>query len=327
VSLLLQLFEDGPAPAPTPLRRSPLVFPACGSCPTPTSYDKDITKIWPAGVPRTRDYLRANCWGIPIAGLPWVPGITSSKHPERFLSYIFANYPTWAQNQWLDATLARGYTHVVFSWPNARAQAGQTLAQFRADCQRAKDRGFYVHVKLWSKDFDPHDLSFAGWQMFVNPIFDGLAGVVDEYSPWEYDAGNLSDDTAVAVHRYLGQRAHAQGASFWCHFFPGHGFWWEGHSESDWWTALGSDVDGLDLQTDPASDVGDTQARTVDHLRDTPHHKVRMFEPGTPTRMFDGDHPNEDEADAFGYLTTCVVGAAPTWGYGAGSRLPNGDPQ
>lgn len=323
---LLHLLDDGPVSAPS-ARRAPLVLPTCGSCPSPFSYDQDLTKIWANGQPpRSRDYLRANSWGIPIPGLPLVPGITSSKHPERFLSYIFPSYPTWAQEQWFTANQQRGYTHVVFSWPNARAQAGQSLAQFRADCQRAKSRGFYVQVKLWSKDFDAHDLSFASWRAFAQPIFDALAGVVDEYAPWEYDSGNVSTDDAVSIHKWCGQQAHAQGASFWCHFFPGHGFWWEGHSEAEWFAALGGDVDGLDLQTDPASDIGDTQARTVDHLRNTAPsgHKVRLFEPGTPTRMFDGDHPNEDEADAFGFLTVCTVGAAPVWGFGAGGRQRNG---
>lgn len=296
------------------------MLPTCGSCPSPTSYDKDLSKIWPGGKPpRSRDYLRTNCWGIPIPNLPWIPGVTSSKHPERFLSYCFAYYPTWAQEQWFDAVAKRGYTHVVFSWPDAR-NAGQSLAQFRADCQRAKDRGFFVTVMIGSKDFDPHDMPFAAWQAFADPIFNALAGVVDEYSVWEYDLWNVSTDDAIAIHRYLGQRAHAQGASFWCHFSPGRGFWWEAHSEAEWYLALGTDCDGLNLQTTPGDDIGNTQARIVDHLRDTPNHKLRAFEPGTPSLMFDGDHPNEDEADAFGHLTLCTVGAAPVWGGGAGFR-------
>lgn len=303
----------------TPRPRAPLVLPTCGSCPTPTSYDKTL----PWTPPKARDYLRANCWGIPIPGLPFVPG-GSSKHPERFLSYFFPLYPVACQEQWFAGNTARGYTHVVFSWPDARVRAGQSLAQFRADCQRAKAAGFYVHVKIWSKDFDPLNMPFAQWQAFAQPIFDGLAGAVDEYSPWEYDSGNLSTDDAVEIHKWCGQQAHAQGASFWCHFFAGHGFWWDGHSETDWWDALGSDDDGLDLQTDPSYDIGQCQARTVDHLRDTPNHKLRLFEPGTPTLMFDGDHPTEDEADAFGYLTVCTRGAAPVWGFGAGARNLDG---
>ncbi len=259
--------------------------------------------------------------------LPFIPGITSSEHPERFLSYLFPLYPRVFQEQWFRENAARRYTHVAFTWGNARVQAGQSLGQFRADCQRAKDAGFYVNIGLWSKDFDPHDMSLSQWIAYVDPIFDALAGVVDEYQPWEYDAGNLSDQTAIDVHRYLGQRAHAQGASFWCHFYPGHGFWWEGHTESAWYAALGADCDGLDLQTDPAMDIGDTQARIVDHLRNVPQtHKVRLFEPGTPTLMFTRDHPNEDEGDAWGYLVCCTKGQGKVWGSGAGLRDKDGSP-
>ncbi len=307
-----------------PIKRSPLIFPTCGSCPTPTSFDQDFAAIWPNGAPKDRDYLRANCWGIPIAGLPFVPG-GSSEHPERFLSYFFPLYPTVFQEQWFTENQRRGYTHVVFSWPDARSRAGQSLTQFRADCQRARAAGFKVHVKLWSKDFDPANMTFDQFATFAEPMFSALAGVVDEYSPWEYDSNNLAGQTALDIHHFLGASAHTQGASFWCHFYPGHGFW-GGSGETDWYQQLGADVDGLDLQTDQAWDIGLTQAHIVDHLRDVglAGKKVRIFEPGTPSLMFSGDHPNEDEGDAFGYLTCCTKGDSKPWGFGAGARLADG---
>lgn len=317
---------------PTPVRRSPLVLPSCGSCPNPTSYDKDLSAIWPGGKPpAVRDYLRANCWGIPIPGLPWIPGVTSNKTPitqSRFLSYVFDCYPTWAQDQWINENLLRGYTHAVMSWPDSRASAGKSLAQFAASCARIKESGLYVHVKLWSKDFDPRDMDFATWKVYADPIFAGLNGIADEFSCWEYDSGNRSDQTAIDVHQYLGEMAHSQAASFWCHFFSNRGYWWEGHEEAEWYEVLKGHVDGLDLQIDPAYDIGENQARTVDHLRDVAPSgcKVRAFEPGTPTLMFDNDHPDEGEADAFGLLTLCTKGAAPVWGGGAGHRQITGWP-
>lgn len=314
-------FRKRPAPQP----RSPLVLPRCTSCPSPFSYDQDLSKMWPSGVPQDRDYLRANCWGIPIPGLPWVPGITSSKHPERFLSYIFASYPRWAQDEWLLQNQLRGYRTGVHSWPNARVQAGQTLAQFAADCSRIKSALGYVHVKLWSKDFDPHNMTLAEWQAFALPIFAALDGIADEYSPWEYDSFNTAGQIALDVHKWLGQQAHAQGASFWCHFYP-HVPFWDDRGDAFWWNALGRNVDGLDYQGDPSWDIGDLQARSVDilNLFATTGHKLRQFEPGTPTLMFDGDHPTEDEADAFGYLSTCTMARSKPWGFGAGARLLDG---
>jgi hypothetical protein len=312
-------------PKPQPIQRSPLVFPKCGSCPSPDSYDK----VLPWTPPQTRNYLRANCWGIPVyvngVPLPLVPGITSSKHPERFLSYLFPLYPTAYQEQWFYENQIRAYTHGYFSWPNARTQAGQAISQFVADCKRLKAALPYLHVKLGAKGMDPQDQTLAQWRTNLDPLMDALTGIADEYSFWEYDAFNLDGQAAVDIHHYFGQRAHAQGASFWCHFNAGKGFWGMG-SEQAWYQELKGDVDGLDLQTDPASDIGDTQARIVDHLRDVAPSglKVRAFEPGTPTLMFDGDHPNEDEADAFGYLVCCTKGAMPVWGTGAGLRMPDG---
>ena len=310
-------------PKPVPVPRAPLVFPKCGSCPSPDSFDKML----PWTPPQSRDYLRGNFWGIPIAGLPWVPGITSSKHPERFLSYLFPLYPEQARGQWLDEVLVRGYTHVCFSWPNARAQAGQSIAQFVNDCAWANDRKLYVHVKLGAKGLDPQDQTLAQWRANLDPLMDALNGIAGEYSFWEYDAFNVDGQQALDIHTYFGQRAHAQGASFWCHFYPEHPHF-DPLGDEHWWTTLGRDVDGLDYQGDPAWDIGQLQSRMVDILRlfAQTGHKLRAFEPGTPTLMFDGDHPNEDEADAIGYLACCTKGASYVWGAGAGLRLPDGNP-
>jgi hypothetical protein len=313
------------------VRRSPLVFPTCSSCPAPNSYDQDFAAIWPTGAPTHRDYLLANCWGIPVSvnGVPLalVPGVTSSKHPERFLSYCFDLYPRAYQDQWFVENQLRGYRTVVFSCPDMLALAGLTLAQFRASCQRAKDAGFFVQVKIWSKNFSPLNMTPAAFFTYVQPMFDALAGVVDEYAFWEYDSGNLDGDPALEIHAGCGDRAHAQGASFWAHFFPAHAHW-DPLGDAHWWSTLGRHIDGLDYQSDSSWDIGDLQARTVDILRlfGSTGHKLRQFEPGTPTLMFDGDHPTEDEADAIGFLSACTKGDSKVWGCGAGLRLPNGDP-
>lgn len=308
---------------PAPITRAPLVFPVCGSCPEPDSYDQML----PWTPPQARDYLRANSWGIPIPGLPFLPGIGSREHPERFLSYLFPLYPTPCQEQWFVENHRRGYTHVVFSWPNARVQAGQNIAQFKADCQRAKAAGFSVHAKVGSKDMDPRDQTLEQWQLALEPLMDLCAGTVDEYSFWEYDAFNVDGQTAIDIHKYFGAKAHAQGASFWCHFLPEHAFWCP-QGDEFWWRALGADVDGLDYQAKSEWDIGELQARSVDilNLFARTGHKLRQFEPGTPSLMFAGDHPTEDEADAIGYLACCTKANSQVWGYGNGARKPDGQP-
>lgn len=307
---------------PTPVPRSPLVLPTCGSCPTPTSYDQ----VLPWTPPQTRDYLRGNFWGIPIAGLPWVPGITSSKHPERFLSYLWGLYPDALQEQWIDEVLTRAYTHALMSWPNWRTQVQRPLAAFVAEIVRMKAAGIpYVKVMLGAKGMDPQDQTLAQWQASLDPVMDACAGVADEYGFWEFDSFNVDGQSAIDIHCYFGQRAHAQGASFWAHFYPAHADW-DPLGRFHFWQALGTDVDGLDYQGDPSWDIGELQARSVDILNQfaADGHKLRQFEPGTPTLMFDGDHPTEDEADAFGFLSVCTKAAAFPWGFGAGGRQRNG---
>jgi hypothetical protein len=304
---------------PVAIPRSPLVFPSCGSCPSPTSYDKTL----PMAPQSSRDYLRADCWGVTLPGLPFVSG-GSSEHPERVLSWFFDVYPAVWQPQILTAHATRGYTHFYLSWPDSRVRAGATIASFVQTCLRIKQWGFYVHVKLWSKDFDPGGQNLAQFQASLDPLLDALfaANAVDEGSFWEYDANNTTQD-AVAVHQYFGNRFHAGGASFWCHFLPEHGFWGTGNY-SDWWTALVGAVDGLDYQGNPAYDIGQQQARLVDFLNERGGQaKLRAFEL-YGAAQFSGDHPTEDEANALGYLTICTKANTPTWGCGAGFRAPDG---
>jgi hypothetical protein len=304
---------------PFPVPRNPLIFPACRSCPTPTSYDK----VLPMPPQASRDYLRADCWGVTLPGLPFVP-MGSSEHPERVLSWFFPFYPAVWQNTILAAHRMRGYTHYYLSWSDARTRAGMTFDSFTQMCLRVKASGFFVHVKLWSKDFDPGGQTLAQFRASLDPLLDALfaAQAVDEGSFWEYDANNTTQD-AVAIHRYFGQRFHAAGASFWCHFLPQHGFWGTG-TYADWWTALGDSVDGLDYQGNSSFDIGQQQARLVDHLnRLSPPHKLRVFEL-YGAAMFSGDHPDEDEANALGYLTLCTRAKTAAWGFGCGARMPDG---
>lgn len=310
---------------PDPQPRSPLVLPPCASCPTPTSYDKDLGLIWTnARPPRERDFLRADAWGVEVAGLPFVPG-GSSEHPERVLTYFFDLYPAAWQQSILDAHWVRGYTHFVLSWPDSRERAGRSLSQFVATCQRVKAYGFYVHVKLGSKDFDPRDQTLAQWQAALDPVLDALfaAQAIDEASFWEYDSFNTDGQPAIDVHKYFGRRCHEHGVSFWCHFLPEHGFWCpEGYAF--WWNALGADVDGLDYQADSGWDVGELQSRLVDNLKRLgTAHKLRAFEL-TASRQFSGDHPTEDEANAIGFCALCTRGPQPVYGFNNGARARDG---
>jgi hypothetical protein len=67
-----------------------------------------------------------------------------------------------------------------------------------------------------------------------------------------------------------------------CRHFSTHRTFWNPEGRYQYWTDLGSDVDGINYQGDPAWDIGEYQARIVDTLsqfgRQGNAHKLRSFE-------------------------------------------------
>ena len=93
------------------------------------SYDR----VLPWTPPKTRDFIRADAWAVPVPGLPFVPG-GSSEHPERLLTPFIYKYDRSLWPACFDAHRARGYTHWILWWPNFRADGG-SVADFAALCQ------------------------------------------------------------------------------------------------------------------------------------------------------------------------------------------------
>jgi hypothetical protein len=288
--------------------------------------------VLPWNPPQDRDFLRADAWGVPVPGLPFVSR-GSSEHPERILTYLLYKYDaaTWWRKIF-DAHARRGYTHFVLSWPDARSDGGQTIEQFRAMCAAVKAAGFFVHVKVASKDFDPRDQTPEQWAARLDPAMDAFAGVVDEYSPWEWDSFNVPGRPSIDALKHMGQKAHAQGATFWLHFFPEHTSWFapnDRRGRFGFYDDLGADVDGLDYQTIPTWSIQETQARLVDTLiqfaTQGNRHKLRFFEDAA-TLEFTHDHPDENDAALRGFLALCTHGPARVWGAGNGIAYPDGRP-
>jgi hypothetical protein len=313
-------------PMPPSQPRTPLVLPVCGSCPHPDSYDK----VLPWTPPKSRDFLRADAWGVPVVGLPFVAG-GSSEHPERLLTAFLYKYDRALWPACFQAHRDRGYTHWILWWPNARAD-GMPLAAFVEMCKTIQAAGFYTQVGLNSKECDPRDRTPAEWQSALDPVFNALnaAKAADEYAVWEWDSHNVPGQPTIDAFRYMGRRAHEAGASFWAHFIPEHTSWFaDGDSRGrfGFWSDLGKDVDGLQYQAEPGWDIGEIQARLVDTLKQFAQqgdqHKVRAFEL-TALLQFTHDRPTEDEANALGYLACCTAGPTTVWGYGNGARRLNG---
>lgn len=326
-------------PAPAPEMRAPLP-------PLPSSA---ADKVLPWAPPATRDFLRADAWGVTLPGAPWVPG-ASSRHPERVLSWFLDRFPLEWRDRWVDRCLRNGYTHVILSAADSMGRVdngtqsppgnGQTLDQFVAFAASMKARMPYVTVFLGSKCFQPKDMSAQQWMDYAFPIMDALlaAEAVDEFVPgWEWDLWNVPGATTIQAIKAIGQRAHAGGASCWLHFSPEKTSWFadgEPRGRFGFYDDLGADIDGLMYQTVPIWTPGEMQARLVDTLHQFGtqgnRHKLRMYE-DQAALMFDGDRPDEGDANLRGYLACCTIDNvkhtdAKVWGYGNGARMPDGSP-
>lgn len=112
-------------------------------------------------------YWRGNFCGVranvkPVDGGGDVNGLVLSWFYDRYDAGDRATIrATWK---------AKGYTHVVLSWPDSRA-FGKTAQQFGATCRELIADGFYPCPFLYSKDFDPPNVSL---------ILAGLADVLLE---------------------------------------------------------------------------------------------------------------------------------------------------
>lgn len=322
-----------------PVSRPPLPsFP-------PGTYRTDL----PWTPPVSRDFLRADSWGVTIPGAPWVPG-ASSRHPERILSWFVDRYQPDFRQLYLSEYAGRGYTHLKRSYadscgpvdngPNSPPGNGQSLEQFVESCLEVKQYVPYVQVVIGSKYFQTHNMSAQQWADFADPIMDALiaANAVDEFLlSWEHDLWNTPGRPTIDAFKHAGQKAHASGRSFWMHFSGEYTSWFadgDPRGRFGFYDDLGTDVDGLNYQTRPEWDCAMLQARIVDTLWQFGTagnvHKFRCDE-DEASLMWDNDTPTEDDANLRGLVACCTIDNvkstdAKVWGFGNGGRRVDGTP-
>lgn len=308
----------------------------------------------------SRDYLRADSWGVTIPGMPWVPG-ASSRHPERVLSWFVDRYTSEWRKRYLETYAGYGYTHLKLSYadstgpldngPNSPPGAGRSLAQFIETALEVKRYVPYVQVVIGSKYFQPGYMNAQQWADFADPIMLALiqANAVDEFIlGWEWDLWNTPGRTTIDAFTHAGQLAHAHGRSFWMHFSQHTTSWFadgDPRGRFGFYDDIGTAVDGINYQTGayPADDPDpsrrgqpwsprDLQDRIVDTLwqfgTQGNRHKFRCDE-SLAWRMWDNDQPTEDDANLYDFLACCTVDDvrhtdARVWGYGNGGRRPDG---
>jgi len=98
---------------------------------------------------------KGNMCGIRVPGLPPVPG--GAPDASLVLSWFLDRYSMADRERIVRASLDRGETHCLLSWPDSRSY-GTSLGDFVALCQWLQARQLNPCVMLTSKDFDPADV-------------------------------------------------------------------------------------------------------------------------------------------------------------------------
>jgi hypothetical protein len=281
-----------------------------------------------------------NAWSMTIPGLPWLPGLTSSVHPERCLTW-FLGHPLWAD--WIDKILTaacqKGYNTFTLSWPDCRQF--MTLDAYVALAVRVKSWQFRVHHKWWSKDYDPIDSTWADFGLTITPVLQALiaAQAIDFCSPWEWNAGNIPGDQGNAILQGVSSVVMPAGVKPCVHFTAEVTSWQtDGTSRFDWWAIMAPYLTGgLLYQAQPIPpwsggwDTGTRQARYLDTTGSNqfaggvfPVPFIAWEAQGA--EQFDQDQPDEAHGAMQGFLDLCTPGRVPVAGVGGGAWLQDGTP-
>lgn len=346
VTLEVALDSFNLTPRPVPVPRGPLP-----SFPAPVNYRTSLPWV----PPQDRDFLRADSWGVEVSDAPWVPGADPIYY-TRILSWFVDRYTPEIQDKYLKLYGGYGYTHLKRSYDDSCGSSDslgntrppgneQTLSQFVASCKSNKRYVKYVQVVLGSKYFSPWNMTLEQYQERFEPVIDALiaAKAVDEFIPgWEWDLwnGGTAGPISESIFRWVGQKAHAAGISCWLHF-SAHVTSWQanGQDRFSFWDALGTDVNGINYQTDPSWNNKDTQDRLVDTLwwfgqrgniwklrfdEDQASPEWNTYGPNGPSGISYPEYANQR-----GFLACCTIDDvrhtdAKVWGYGNGGRMPDG---
>lgn len=337
----------GPSPIPTPIDRAPL--PPFD----PDSVDKETGAPLPVRttlngtVPPLDDpdYLRANLWGLTLAGLPAIPGGASGAAQARVLTYLFERYPAEWQAYILEMYGLAGYRQFWRSWPDERAASGVTIAGYVDETKRIQDAGLVPAHFLRSKYYDDPSVVDS-----CDALVDALLAI--DGIPWAAHAWEASLWMSPAQYRAMidHDATHAPGVR-WCihlqeHYAdfgpdgPNHSneFWERnfrvgvkrhlhqyvtssgGGRPNDPWTAGMMQARGEDVSVrcGPGGPWGLSQQfdwfafEVVAQLQFNNQHDG------------DGNLADEDHGDLKGYECLCAPGPVAPRGYGNGARQPNG---
>lgn len=200
--------------------------------------------------------------GIRVAGLPFVSGMEGAP-PGLFLSWFYDRYDDPTRASIRAGMRAKGYTHWLLSWPDARAH-GCSLARFKALCEELIAEGFYPCVMLCSKDFDDHEVSniLAG----LKPVLDALVGIVPMFCVgWELSLWQNPTTCQELIDAIAPRCLKQAGTLVYVHFQEGYpSFQQPGGSVADFWNLNVGKLTGLLYQ----KIIAQTDAQFLDSLYD-----------------------------------------------------------
>lgn len=186
-------------------------------------------------------FWKGNMCGIRLPGAPAVAG--GAADAALILSWFYDRYPSDWRRRIQDAWRARGYTHVLLSWPDARV-AGATPESFAGICRELTVAGFYPCPMLCSKDHDPRDVN--GVIANIEAVLPSLVGVVPlACIGWELSLWLSPTDVQTLIDRYAPPFV-AAGARVYVHFQQGYGsFQQPGKTVADFWNPNVGKLTGL----------------------------------------------------------------------------------
>lgn len=206
-------------------------------------------------------FWRGNMCGVRVAGLPPIDG--GAADPSLVLSWFYDRYSAADRDAITRAWRAKGYTHVLLSWPDSR-DFGQSPRQFLATCQELIHDGFFPCVMLASKDHDPADVNAITNSLV--PVLQLLFGVVPMFCVgWELSlwlsptqVQQLIDSIALTVMAW-------PGTLLYVHFQEGYpSFQQPGGTVADFWRLQVGKLTGLLYQ----KKIAQTDAQFLDSLKD-----------------------------------------------------------
>ena len=155
--------------------------------------------------------------GVHVSGLPPVAG--GAHDPSLVLSWFYDRYQPADRQLIRAAWKARGYTHTLLSWPDARV-AGGTPESFRAIVLELLADGFFPCVMWCSKDHDPPDVPAI--LASIEPAVSLLIGIVPMVCMgWELSLW-LSPAQVQELVDTLAPRFAAYGCLTYVHFQQGY---------------------------------------------------------------------------------------------------------